>query len=96
MQTELELVYLWLKSDKLKPNVSKIFYIFFQNRSIQDNFSLLQLKGEISNQVSTIKFLGIRTNENINKKQHINDITLKVSKVCGILYKIKYSPTIKA
>ena len=33
------------------------------------------------------KFLGVLTDENLSWKQHINDVSTKISKSIGILYK---------
>lgn len=96
IHTELKLINQWIKCNKLKLNVSKTNYILFQNRSIKNILPPLQLEGTTLNQVHHAKFLGVRIDENLNWKLHIDDISLRVSKVCGILYKIRHTLTTDA
>ena len=42
------------------------------------------------NNVSSSKFLGIMLNEHLTWKAHANMITIKLSKVVGIINKLKY------
>ena len=39
--------------------------------------------------VSHTKFLGLYIDEHLNWSHHINAVYLKVSKLCGVLYKIR-------
>lgn len=91
--SELKSVSQWLKSNELKLNVKKTNYIFFQNRSLKNYLPPVQLEGESLTQVSHTKFLGVRIDENLNWKFHIDDVCLKLSKLCGVLYKIRNNLT---
>ena len=93
LNTELNLISQWIKSNKLKLNVSKTNYIFFQNRSIKKHLPPLQLEGETISQVCHTKFLGVRIDENLNWRFHIDDVFLEISKICGIMYKIRHNLT---
>ena len=90
---ELNLVHEWLKYNKLKLNISKTKYIFFQNRSINNSIPPLELEGQILNQVSNHKFLGVIIDENLNWREQIEVTCNKISKICGIFYKIRCNLT---
>lgn len=92
-ESELKLVNQWINDNKLKLNISKTNYIFFQNRSLKRNFPTLHLDGDSLTQVTHAKFLGILIDENLNWKIHIDELCKKISKMCGILYKIRYNLT---
>lgn len=90
---ELNLVHQWIKSNNLKLNVSKTNYILFQNRSLNNVMPHIQLQGETLTQMNCTKFLGVLIDEHLNWKFHIDEVCLKVSKICGIMYKIRYNLT---
>ena len=94
--TELNNIDLWIKSNNLKLNVNKTSYIFFQNRSINHVFPNLLLNNEQLTHVHSTKFLGVRIDENLNWKIHINEICLKLSKLTGILYRVRHNLTEEA
>lgn len=96
LTVELNSVHDWVKSNKLKLNISKTNCIFFQNRSIKNIFPQLSLQGETLSQVPHTKFLGVFVDENLNWKHHIDQVCIKVSKICGILYKVRYNLTLDA
>ncbi len=93
LSSELNSVSQWLKSNELKLNVKKTNCIFFQNRSLKNYLPPVQLEGESLIQVSRTKFLGVRIDENLNWKFHIDDVCLKLSKLCGVLCKIRNNLT---
>lgn len=91
--TELDEINTWVKSNHLKLNVSKTKYIFFQNRSLNYHLPPIVLENTPLNQVEHTKFLGIHIDKNLNWKYHIDDVCSKISKNCGILYKIRHNLT---
>lgn len=93
---ELSNIDLWIKSNNLKLNINKTNYIFFQNRSRNHIFPNVFLNGEQLTQVHSTKFLGVKIDQNLNWKIHINEICLKLSKLTGILYRIRHNLTEEA
>ena len=83
-------------SNKLKLNISKTTYILFQNRSVKYSIPPLVLDGEIIKQVNYTKFLGVNIDQNLNWKYHIDHVCLKLSKITGILYKVRHNLTTEA
>lgn len=94
--SELDNVKLWLRSNKLKLNISKTNYILFQNRSVKNHINPVLLDGEIIKKVNQTKFLGVYIDENLNWKFHIDQTCIKISKITGILYRIRHNLTTEA
>lgn len=46
----------------------------------------LLLEGKLIQRVPHTKFLGAHIDENLSWSQHINEVCLKESKICGMLY----------
>lgn len=93
---ELDLVNYWLKSNKLKLNLAKTHYICFQNRSVNNQIPPIILEDQQLQCISHTKFLGVTIDENLNWNYHINNVYTKLSRVCGILYKVRYLLTPEA
>lgn len=89
LTSELHQINHWIKLNKLRLNVSKTKYIVFQNRSVKNHIPPVLLEGESLNCVTHTKFLGIYIDENLNWRTHIDNVCMKLSRMCGILYKIR-------
>ena len=90
MTIELNKVNDWLHENKLSLNIEKTKCMIFhrhQKKIEPMSFSINEV--QIDN-VSSFKFLGIMLNEHLAWKAHANMITLKLSKVVGIINKLKY------
>ena len=96
LNTELEKIGKWVSANKLKVNVTKTNYILFQNRSVEYTMGPVYMEGCELKRVSCTKFLVVLIDENLNWKNHIQSLCLKLSKTCGLLYKIRYNLTIDA
>ena len=97
VNAELKNIYEWLLANKLSLNTKKTNYIIFhpyQKRLdfqpkiyIFDNDSnenvLLECK-------DSVKYLGILIDKNLSWKQHISSITMKISKLVGLIAKIRH------
>ena len=86
----LDKVDVWLKHNKLSLNVEKTKCMTFH--TCQKKIELLQLSidGKPIEHVQYFKFLGILFDENLTWKCHINMVTNKLSKVIGILNRLKH------
>ena len=88
---ELNKVNNWLHENKLSLNIEKTkCMIFHQHQKKIEPMSFSINEVQIDN-VSSFKFLGIMLNEHLTWKAHANMITLKLSKVVGIINKLKYA-----
>jgi len=79
----------WMSANKLSLNHDKTCYIIFNNSSSSPNTLQLCLNGIKLNEVATIKFLGVTVDQNLNWKNHIQDLHSLITKYCGIFYKIR-------
>ena len=88
---ELDKVADWLLANQLSLNLLKSKYMLItRQKNIKKKKFKLNIKRKNLEQVSTYKYLGVYFDENLNWKSHIQYICQKVSKVCGILSKLRY------
>ena len=96
LNSELEKIRLWIHSNKLKLNVSKTNCILFQNRSLNNFSPPVFLNNELIQQFKYTKSLGVVIDENLYWKHHIDQTCLKLSKITGILYRVRHNLTTEA
>ena len=89
INSELEKVNTWLKLNKLAINVDKSKCMFFQKRR-----SITPLKFLMNNRaidvVYNFNYLGIMLDANMSWKSHIAMVSNKLSRITGILHRLKY------
>ena len=87
---EISKVNTWLLSNKLVLNVAKSkFMLFFKHPKVVPTLKLL-INGNPIEQVTNFNFLGITIDQNITWSDHITKISIKVTRVIGILSKLKH------
>ena len=88
--TELDKIYIWLKHNKVSLNVKKTKCMTFHTS--QKNIQQLQLSidGKPIENLKYFKFLGILFDVSLTWRCHINMVTNKISKVIGILNRLKH------
>ena len=90
-ELELNKTSLWFKANKLSLNLTKIKYSLFhpasKKRFLRESLPFLEMDNIVIERENVTKFLGVLTDENLSWKQHINDVSTKISKSIGILYK---------
>lgn len=64
-------------------------YFFFQNKFIRNTLPPILLEGMLIQRVYSTKFLGVYIDENLNWNCHTEEVCLKISKVCDILYSVR-------
>ena len=89
MNAELKKLHKWFIASKLSLNVKKTNYCLFHKKRqlTPQDLPMLLVGGEEVNRQSSIKFLGIVIDENLQWNCHIKSIKSKLSKSVGILYK---------
>lgn len=87
---EMKKVSNWLTSNKLTLNVSKTKFMLFShdNEEIQ-NFKL-KIGNENIEKCSFYKYLGIKIDDRLEWKIHVEYITEKIAKVCGLFSKLRH------
>ena len=86
---ELEKVNTWLKLNKLSLNAQKTKLMVFHRKQKHVDEINVQINGTKIKRVESFNFLGIMLDENLTWKSHIEIVGKKISKVTGILYKLK-------
>ena len=79
----------WTISNRLTINTSKTELLFFSNLNISPSNDDIRLNGTPLTFVNQARFLGVTIDSNMNFKTHIQNINNKISKHCGIFYRIK-------
>ena len=91
MNLELSKISLWFKANKLSLNVTKTKYSLFhpaaKKRFLKDPIPTLKMDNTAIDRENVTKFLGVLIDENLSWKPHINNVSTKISKSIGILYK---------
>ena len=91
VNTELQKLSCWFQANKLSINVKKSNYIIFktsQNRQKLDlPFSINDTKID---RVTETLFLGVINDKCLTWKPHIQNLTRKISKSLGIIYKLSF------
>ena len=89
INTELNKIDTWLKLNKLTMNVDKSKSMLFHKRRKVNPINI-KIDHRTIERVSQFSFLGIMIDENLTWKNHVNMITNKLSKIIGILHRLKY------
>ena len=86
---ELEKVNIWLKLNKLSLNTQKTKLMLFHRKQKHLDEINFVINGIEIEHVPSFNFLGIMLDENLSWKSHIEMVGNKISKVTGILYRLK-------
>ena len=87
INSELKCIDRWLKSNKISINADKTKYMLFSdNKNV--NFPDISVGNNIINETSVSKFLGIHINKKLNFVNYITEMSMKIAKPIGFLYKL--------
>ena len=87
---ELKNIFKWLDVNKLCLNVTKSKFMIFQMPQKKVPQLSFDIDGLQIDQVYEFNFLGLIIDANLNWKAHLNAIGTKVSRIIGLLPKLKY------
>lgn len=82
-------VYNWIVSNKLSLNISKTHYMLSHSNMVHPPHLNIKINNLPIDEVQEAKFLGVIIDNKLRWKPHIDDIKCKISKITGIIYKIK-------
>ena len=87
---ELKKLYLWLNVNRLSLNIDKTNYIIFHpyNKPMKQHITIKINKKAIIEK-EFIKYLGILIDSTLSWKQHISNVSKKISRAIGIMYKLR-------
>ena len=90
VQLEMMKVSKWMISNKLTINYKKSCYMLKSKKPLNDsNFSVL-INQNLIEKSECVKYLGVHLDNKLSWRTHIDKICKKVSKVCGMIYKLRY------
>ena len=81
----------WFRANKLSLNVKKTHYMIFHQgrvKHMHQNFNII-IDGYKINEVATTKFLGVTIDNKLNWKSHIFELSSKLCKNIGVMYKVR-------
>ena len=86
---EIEKIAIWLKVNKLSLNVQKTKLMIFHRKQKHIQNLNISINGIIIERVESFNFLGIILQETLSWDSHVTMVKTKISKVIGILYRLK-------
>ena len=89
VNAELSKVQQWLDVNKLSLNISKTKYMILSPQFKEKHIYQIKLKENLLSKTENHKYLGVIIDENLSWKPHIMTITSKLSKLSGLLYKLR-------
>ena len=89
LNLELRKVSSWFKCNKLSLNIDKTCFIHFKNPQSQSNCKNIFIDDIPIVQKESTKFLGVTLDSSLSWTEQTRNITTTLSKVIGILYKLK-------
>ena len=89
INAELQKVSMWLKKNKLSLNLDKTKLMIFHRQQKRVKELNITINGTNIKRVQSFNFLGITISESMSWANHLLFIKKKISKVIGILYRLK-------
>ena len=89
INNELEKITLWLKMNKLSLNVQKTKFMIFHRKQKQISELNIAINDTDIERVKSFNFLSLHIHESLSWRTHTDTVKNKVSKVVGILYRLK-------
>ena len=80
----------WLSSNKLSLNVKKTKYMVFHTPQKRVIYPILKLNNANIERVSQFNFLGVVLASTLKWNKHIGHVSFKVSRVIGVLFRLKH------
>ena len=91
---ELKFVKRWLDANKLSLNIDKTNYVIFHSTSSSiPPDTVIKIGKRHITSVKYVKFLGLLLDENLSWMYHLGELSKKLARTCGILFRIRNLPT---
>ena len=89
LNCELSKICDWLGANKLALNVLKTKYMVFLSANMDVAYPKVNINGNNIEQITNFNFLGFNLSSTLSWNQHINKLSLTISKLIGILYRLR-------
>jgi hypothetical protein len=87
---EIVKIVTWLKANRLSLNIKKTHTMIFSgNRYVRNRNNNINIDGVLIETVIVTTFLGVTIDNQLSWKDHINNVSNKVSKCIGIIKKVR-------
>ena len=96
LNEELRKIKEWTTANRLTINTDKTELLLFSNRQVNSSDTDIIFDEIPVAYRDQARFLGVTIDENLNFKAHIDNVNTKVSRLAGILYRIKNNLTLTA
>ena len=94
LNKELQFVFEWFCANRLSINAAKMeFIIFWPPKKPFNQRIVLKLNGIKIFESPKIKYLGVILDPFLRWNHHINELTKKLNRAIGMIYKIRYDCT---
>ena len=90
---ELRKVSNWLTANKLTPNISKSKFMLTLRRREKPSFHV-KIKDKLLEECDSYKYLGVIIDKNLTWHDHIAHVTMKITKSCNYLSKLRHCVSI--
>lgn len=80
----------WMRKNKLTLNYEKSNFMIIGNKLSKTNGFKLVINKHVIPQTNSVKYLGVILDNNLSWQPHIESISKKLSKACGIIYKLRH------
>jgi len=88
---ELKKINTWLCVNKLSLTIATSHFVIFRPYQKKVNSQIkIEIEGKLINERKIVKYLGVLLDCNLNWKEHIQQITKKVSRGIGVFCKMRY------
>ena len=95
MNKELKKLYEWLCINRLSLNIAKTNFVIFHAINKPKSPITILINKQAIDEVKYVKYLGILIDSHLSFKFHIDELTKKISRGIGILYKLRHFVTTK-
>ena len=81
---------IWVNINKLTINYKKGYFMIVGNENAAVSSFKLSINNNLIEETDNVKYLGIHLDNKLSWKIHIDMSTGKLSKVCGVIYKLRH------
>ena len=89
MNRELIKLYDWLGINRLSLNITKTNFVLFHSINKPKASTTIKINKKAIEEVKYVKYLGVLIDSQLTFKYHIDELTKKIARSTGILYKLR-------
>ena len=91
LNNELNYITDWLACNKLSLNVNKTKFIVFHRKRKNIKYPSISINNMTLERVRTFNFLGLTLNEHLTWRDHLDNVSRKISRAIGVLNFLKHT-----